>query len=175
MASTHPASPAAVEKVSAPALEKISPPAVEKIPSGIAGFDQITGGGLPAGRSTLVCGGPGSGKTIFAVEFLVRGAELGDPGVFITFEESVNDLSRNVASLGFDLARLQRQKLLAVDYVHLDPAEIEEAGGYSLDGLFVRGDLAARTLSVPRTKLAKQASDHLPLVADLELLGLDAR
>jgi circadian clock protein KaiC len=111
---------------------------VEKTPSGIAGFDQITGGGLPKGRATLVCGGPGSGKTIFAVEFLVRGAELGEPGVFVAFEESAEDLSRNVASLGFDLAGLQAEKKLAVDYVHLDPNEIEEAGGYSLDGLFVR-------------------------------------
>ena len=111
---------------------------VEKTPSGIAGFDQITGGGLPKGRATLVCGGPGSGKTIFAVEFLVRGAELGEPGVFLAFEESAEDLSRNVASLGFDLKRLQAEKKLAVDYVHLAPNEIEEAGGYSLDGLFVR-------------------------------------
>src|SRR6478609_9662219 len=116
----------------------VSPETVEKTPSGIAGFDQITGGGLPAGRSTLVCGGPGSGKTIFAVEFLVRGAELGEPGVFVSFEESAEDLASNVAALGFDLARLVEQKLLAVDCVHLDPAEIEEAGGYSLDGLFVR-------------------------------------
>src|SRR6478736_7750596 len=97
----------------------VSPAAVEKTPSGIAGFDQITGGGLPKGRSTLVCGGPGSGKTIFAVEFLVRGAELGEPGVFVAFEETADDLARNVASLGFDLQRLQAQKLLAVDYVHL--------------------------------------------------------
>ena len=111
---------------------------VEKTPSGIVGFDQITGGGLPKARATLVCGGPGSGKTIFAVEFLVRGAELGEPGVFVAFEESVDDVSRNVASLGFDLSRLQAEKKLAVDYVHLDPNEIEEAGGYSLDGLFVR-------------------------------------
>src|SRR3954466_13999747 len=87
---------------------------VEKTPSGIAGFDQITGGGLPAGRSTLVCGGPGSGKTIFAVEFLVRGAELGEPGVLNPFEESVHDLTRKLASLGFDLARLQEPTLLAV-------------------------------------------------------------
>jgi len=115
-----------------------SPTALEKVPSGIAGFDQITGGGLPAGRATLVCGGPGCGKTIFAIEFLVRGAELGEPGVFISFEESAHDLARNAASLGFDLERLVEQRLLAVDYVHLDPAEIEEAGGYSLDGLFVR-------------------------------------
>jgi circadian clock protein KaiC len=131
----------------------VSPAAVEKTPSGIAGFDQITGGGLPTGRSTLVCGGPGSGKTIFAVEFLVRGAELGEPGVFITFEESVSDLARNVASLGFDLARLQEQKLLAVDYVHLDPAEIEEAGGYSLDGLFVRLEHALDAVGAKRVAI----------------------
>jgi len=137
MASTHPVSPAAVEKT----------------PSGIAGFDQITGGGLPAGRSTLICGGPGSGKTIFAVEFLVRGAQRGEPGVFITFEESVADLSSNVASLGFDLARLQEQKLLAVDYVHLDPAEIEEAGGYSLDGLFVRLEHAIDEIGAKRVAI----------------------
>jgi circadian clock protein KaiC len=130
-----------------------SPATVEKTPSGIAGFDQITGGGLPAGRSTLVCGGPGSGKTIFAVEFLVRGAELGEPGVFLTFEESVSDLSRNVASLGFDLARLVEQKLLAVDYVHLDPAEIEEAGGYSLDGLFVRLEHALQSVNAKRVAI----------------------
>jgi circadian clock protein KaiC len=111
---------------------------VEKTPSGITGFDQITGGGLPRGRATLICGAPGSGKTIFAIEFLVRGAELGDPGVFLAFEESAEDLGRNVASLGFDLQRLQAEKKLTVDYVHLDPNEIEEAGGYSLDGLFVR-------------------------------------
>ena len=131
----------------------VSPATVDKTPSGIAGFDQITGGGLPRGRSTLVCGGPGSGKTIFAVEFLVRGAEAGEPGVFITFEESANDLSRNVASLGFDLARLQEQKLLAVDYVHLDPAEIEEAGGYSLDGLFVRLEHAIDAIGAKRVAI----------------------
>ena len=134
MASTHPVSPASVEKT----------------PSGIAGFDQITGGGLPKGRSTLVCGGPGSGKTIFAVEFLVRGAEQGEPGVFVTFEESVQDLTTNVASLGFDVARLQAENLLALDYVHLDPAEIEEAGGYSLDGLFVRLDHALSSVGAKR-------------------------
>jgi circadian clock protein KaiC len=113
-------------------------PSIEKTPSGISGFDQITGGGLPKGRATLICGGPGSGKTIFAAEFLVRGTELGEPGVFVTFEESVLDLTRNVSGLGFDLNRLRAEGKLAIDYVHLDPSEIEEAGGYSLDGLFVR-------------------------------------
>jgi len=115
-----------------------APPSIEKTPSGISGFDQITGGGLPKGRATLICGGPGSGKTIFAAEFLVRGTELGEPGVFVTFEESVLDLTRNVGGLGFDLNRLRAEGKLAIDYVHLDPSEIEEAGGYSLDGLFVR-------------------------------------
>lgn len=123
---------------------------IEKIPSGISGLDQVTGGGLPKGRATLVCGGPGSGKTIFATEFLVRGAALGEPGVFIAFEESVADLTRNVASLGFDLAHLQTEQKLAVDYIHLDPSEIEEAGGYSLDGLFVRLQHAVESIGAKR-------------------------
>jgi circadian clock protein KaiC len=128
-------------------------PKVEKTPSGIAGFDQITGGGLPKARATLVCGGPGSGKTIFAVEFLVRGAELGEPGVLVAFEESAADLARNVASLGFDLERLQAEGKLAVDYVHLDPNEIEEAGGYSLDGLFVRLEHAIQSVGAKRVAI----------------------
>jgi circadian clock protein KaiC len=126
---------------------------VEKTPSGIAGFDQITGGGLPKGRATLICGGPGSGKTIFAVEFLVRGIEIGEPGVFVAFEESAADLNQNVASLGFDLARLQAEKKLAVDHVHLDPNEIEEAGGYSLDGLFVRLQHAIDSVGAKRVAI----------------------
>jgi len=126
---------------------------ISKAASGISGFDQITGGGLPQGRATLVCGGPGCGKTIFAMEFLVRGADLGEPGVFVTFEESVRDLSRNVASLGFDLERLQREKKLAVDYVHVDPSEIEEAGGYSLDGLFVRLEHAINAVGAKRVAI----------------------
>src|SRR4051812_11164419 len=126
---------------------------VAKTPTGIAGFDQITDGGLPTGRSTLICGGPGSGKTIFAIEFLVRGAERGEPGVFVSFEESADDLVRNMAALGFDLERLTTQKLLAVDYVHLDPAEIEEAGGYSLDGLFVRLEHAIDSIGAKRVAI----------------------
>ena len=126
---------------------------IEKIPSGISGFDQVTDGGLPKGRATLVCGGPGSGKTIFAIEFLVRGAELGEPGVFIAFEESVSDLTLNVASLGFDLENLQAEKKLAVDYIHLDPNEIEEAGGYSLDGLFVRLQHAVESIGAKRVAI----------------------
>lgn len=131
----------------------VGAPPVEKTPSGIAGFDQITGGGLPKGRSTLVCGGPGSGKTIFAVEFLVRGAELGEPGVFLAFEESSQDIASNVASLGFDLAKLQSEKLLVLDHVELDPAEIEETGGYSLDGLFVRLAYAIESVGAKRVAI----------------------
>jgi len=112
---------------------------VGKVPTGIAGFDQITGGGLPRGRTTLVCGGAGCGKTLFAMEFLVNGATReGEPGVFVAFEETDAELADNVASLGFDLAALRAKKLLAVDYIKVDRAEIEEAGEYDLEGLFVR-------------------------------------
>lgn len=133
--------------------QSVSPATVGKTPSGIAGFDQITDGGLPTGRPTLVCGGPGCGKTIFAIEFLVRGAERGEPGVFVSFEEPAHDLTRNMAALGFDLASLVEQKLLAIDYVHLDPSEIEEAGGYSLDGLFVRLQHAIDAIGAKRVAI----------------------
>src|SRR5690349_6197085 len=110
-----------------------------KVPTGIAGFDQITRGGLPQGRTSLVCGGAGCGKTLFAMEFLVNGAtQHGDPGVFVAFEETEVELTANVASLGFDLATLRAKKLLAIDYIKVDRAEIEEAGDYDLEGLFVR-------------------------------------
>jgi circadian clock protein KaiC len=122
-----------------------------KAATGIRGFDAITQGGLPRGRPTLICGGPGCGKTIFGVEFLVRGIEQsGEPGVFIAFEETADDLAKNVASLGYDLERLRETKKLAVDYVHLDPGDMEEAGGYTLDGLFVRLDLAVRSIKAKR-------------------------
>lgn len=112
---------------------------IAKRPTGIAGFDQITRGGLPQGRTTLVCGGAGCGKTLFAIEFLVNGAiQHGEPGVFIAFEETEEELTRNVASLGFDLAALVDQKLLAIDFIKVDRAEIEEAGEYDLEGLFGR-------------------------------------
>ncbi len=90
-----------------------------KAPSGIRGLDEITGGGLPRGRPTLVCGGAGAGKTLFSVEFLVRGIEMGEPGVFMAFEETAEELARNVASLGFDLERLAARKKLVVDYVRV--------------------------------------------------------
>ena len=122
-----------------------------KAATGIPGFDAITNGGLPAGRPTLLCGGPGCGKTIFGMEFLVRGIrQFDEPGVFLAFEETAADLTKNVASLGYDLDRLRAEKKLALDYVHLDSGEIEEAGGYSLDGLFVRLELAVQSVKAKR-------------------------
>jgi len=110
-----------------------------KAPTGIQGLDEITGGGLPAGRPTLVSGGAGSGKTLFGVEFLVRGAtEYDEPGVFMSFEETIPDLTQNAASLGFDLDRLVAEKRLFLDHVHISRSEIAESGEYDLDGLFIR-------------------------------------
>src|SRR5215510_8937880 len=100
-----------------------------RAPSGIKGLDEITGGGLPRGRPSLVCGGPGCGKTLLAMEFLVRGAiEQGEPGVFVAFEETSEELAANVRSLGFDLNVLVEQKKLLVDHIVVESAEIEETG-----------------------------------------------
>src|ERR1700716_1728458 len=114
-------------------------PQLKKAPSGIAGLDELTGGGLPAGRPTIVCGGPGCGKTMFALEFLVRGAtEFNEPGVLMTFEETSEEMTKNVASLGFDLKALSARKKLVLEYVRIEPAEIHETGEYDLEGLFIR-------------------------------------
>jgi circadian clock protein KaiC len=116
-----------------------SPQPLEKCPSGIAGLDEITNGGLPRGRPTLICGRAGCGKTLFGMEFLVKGAaEYGEPGVFMAFEETAEELARNVRSLGFDLDDLAGQNKLVVDYVHIERSEIEETGEYDLEGLFIR-------------------------------------
>src|SRR3977135_3597910 len=97
-----------------------------KAPTGIKGLDEVTNGGLPLGRPTLVCGGAGCGKTLLGVEFLVRGAtELGEPGVFMAFEERAEDLAQNVASLGFDLNKLVAEKKLSIDHVRVERSEIE--------------------------------------------------
>jgi circadian clock protein KaiC len=110
-----------------------------KSATGIQGLDEITGGGLPTGRPTLISGGAGSGKTMFGLEFLYRGAVLFDePGVFMSFEESIPDLTQNAASLGFDLSRLVAEKKLFMDHVHISRSEIAESGEYDLDGLFIR-------------------------------------
>jgi len=112
---------------------------LHKVPTGIKGFDEITVGGLPKGRATLVCGSAGTGKTVFAMEFLVRGAvEYGEPGVLIAFEETSTELAQSFASLGFDLQTLVARRLLALDFVHVERSEIIETGDYDLNGLFVR-------------------------------------
>ena len=112
---------------------------LEKVPTGINGFDEITGGGLPAGRPTLVCGSAGCGKSLFGLEFLIRGAaQYDEPGVLMTFEESVDDIRKNVASLGFDIDALIAKKRLIIDFVRIERGEIEEQGEYDLEGLFIR-------------------------------------
>jgi circadian clock protein KaiC len=110
-----------------------------KAPTGISGLDEVTGGGLPRGRPTLICGPAGCGKTLLAMEFLVRGiTEFGEPGVFVAFEESSDDLIANVASMGFDLAGLVADGRLAIDHVSVDGTEMQETGDWDLDGLFLR-------------------------------------
>ena len=125
-----------------------------KTPTGIKGLDEITGGGLPQGRPTLVCGGTGCGKTLLAMEFLIRGAtQFDEPGVFMSFEEKSDELSTNFASLGFDLNDLVDRNKLAIDYVHLEPTEIEETGEYDLQGLIIRLGYAIDTLGAKRVAL----------------------
>jgi circadian clock protein KaiC len=114
-------------------------PGIAKCPTGVRGLDDILGGGLPRGRPTLVAGAAGCGKTLLAMEFIVRGIrEFGEPGAFMAFEEDENELIQNVASLGFDLPTLMRRKQLALDYVRVERSEIQETGEYDLEGLFVR-------------------------------------
>jgi circadian clock protein KaiC len=128
--------------------------ALKKAPTGIAGLDEITHGGLPAGRPTLVCGGPGSGKTLLGISFLVNGAtRFGEPGVLMSFEENADELAADVASLGYNLQSLVDQGLLVVDYVHVDRSEIEETGEYDLEGLFVRLELAVTSVGAKRVLL----------------------
>ena len=125
-----------------------------KSPTGIGGLDEITGGGLPQGRPTLVCGSAGCGKTLLAMEFLVRGAlQHGEPGVFMAFEETAEELTKNVRSLGFDLDDLIEQKMLVVDYVHVERSEIEETGEYDLEGLFIRLGHAINSIRAKRVVL----------------------
>jgi len=133
---------------------EIHPLKLEKAKTGIAGFDDITFGGVPKGRPTIVCGGPGCGKTMFAMEFLVRGAaEFNEPGVLMTFEETGEEITKNVASLGFDLDGLVACKKLTLDYVKVEPAEMEETGEYDLEGLFVRLQYAVESTGAKRVVL----------------------
>lgn len=125
-----------------------------KSPTGIPGMDEITGGGLPKGRPTLVAGGAGCGKTLFAMEFLVNGAiQHNEPAVFIAFEENADELAQNVASLGFDLKKLRKEKKLIIDYVRVERSEIEETGDYDLEGLFIRLGHAIDSIGAKRVAL----------------------
>jgi circadian clock protein KaiC len=127
---------------------------LSRAPTGIAGFDDITGGGLPAGRPSLICGAAGCGKTLFATTFLVNGATMFDePGVFMSFEERGEDLAANVASLGYDLPGLVSAGKLAIDHVRVERSEIEENGEYDLEGLFLRLGLAVETVGARRVVL----------------------
>lgn len=133
---------------------RVLQPQLPKAATGIQGLDEITGGGLPKGRPTLLCGGAGCGKTILAMEFLVRGArDLGEPGVFMSFEESADDLARNVASMGFDLRSLAAHKKLLIDHVPIVRGEIEETGEFDLEGLFIRLGLAIDAIGAKRVVL----------------------
>ena len=128
--------------------------AIAKSLTGITGLDQITEGGLPKGRPTLICGSAGCGKTVLAMEFLVRGAtQFDEPGVFVAFEETDKELSDNVASMGFDLAGLCARKKMFIDHVRVDRSEIEETGDYDLEGLFIRLGNAIDTVGAKRVVL----------------------
>ena len=147
-ATSEPNHPAGTDQVAETTITKPkrtrtakAPAGIAKCPTGIRGLDDITQGGLPRGRPTLVCGGAGSGKTLLAMEFIVRGiCEFGEPGVFMSFEETAEELSQNVSSLGFDVEALTRAGKMAVDYVRVERSEIEMTGEYDLEGLFIRLD-----------------------------------
>ena len=139
-----------MKKQKAQILRKVLP----KSPTSIHGFDEITGGGLPKGRPSLVCGGAGCGKTLFAMEFLVRGATIyKEPGVFISFEETAKELTANVASLGFDLDKLVEQKKIWLEHIDVERGEIEQTGEYDLKGLFVRIHHAIESIGAKRVVL----------------------
>lgn len=135
-------------------LVKFKRKTLPKSPTSIQGFDEITGGGLPKGRPTLVCGGAGCGKTLFAMEFLVRGATIyNEPGVFISFEETEKELTSNVTSLGFDLADLVKRKKIWLQHIHVERGELEDNGEYDLKGLFVRIHHAIESVGAKRVVL----------------------
>jgi circadian clock protein KaiC len=149
-----------------PALATLEPPvppsmrrrgglrSLRKAATGISGLDEVTGGGLPYGRPTLVCGPAGCGKTLLAMEFLIRGiVEFNEPGVFVAFEESVDELVVNVASMGFDLQQLQDEGKLVMDHIQISPGDLEETGSWDLSGLFIRLGAAIDEIGAKRVVL----------------------
>ena len=140
--------------------KNIASPSLPKTPTGIQGLDEITGGGFPRGRPTLICGSAGAGKTLLAMEFLVSGAmKYNEPGVFMAFEETAPELAQNVRSLGFDLDELAKEKKLVVDFVRIERSEIDETGDYDLEGLFIR--LAAAIDSIGATRVVLDTIENL--------------
>jgi len=145
------AKPASARKFAGKNKENRSLP---KAPTGVQGLDEITGGGFPRGRPTLLCGSAGAGKTLLAMEFLIRGAtRYKEPGVFMAFEETAEELTQNVRSLGFDLDELTKEKKLAIDFVRIEPSEIDETGDYDLEGLFIRLGAAIDAIGARRVVL----------------------
>jgi circadian clock protein KaiC len=135
-------------------IQKTTHLQLAKTATGIRGLDEVTNGGLPEGRPTLLCGAAGCGKTLFAMTFLVKGAtDFGEAGVFMSFEERARDLEVNVASLGYGVAKLIEQKKLLIDHVHIDRSEIEQSGEFDLEGLFVRLGHAIDTIGAKRVVL----------------------
>ena len=136
------------------AKQKVKTEVLQKSPTGINGLDEITNGGLPKGRPTLVCGEAGCGKTVFSLEFIVNGAtQFNEPGVFVAFEEKMEELAVNVASLGFDLKQLIAEKKIKIDHIKVDRREIEETGEYDLEGLFIRLGYAIDSIGAKRVVL----------------------
>ena len=160
-----------------PKEPELAVPQLAKTPTGIPGLDEVLLGGLPTGRPTLICGSAGCGKTLLAMTFLVNGAaRFNEPGVFISFEESGQDLSDNVASLGFDVPGLIAAKKLVIDHIRIDRSEIEEVGEYDLEGLFIRIGYAAEQIGAKRVvldtleALFASLSDEAVLRAELRRL-----
>ena len=152
---------------------------LEKCPTGILGLDDITDGGFPQGRPTLICGGAGSGKTLIAMEFLARGAlDHGEPGVYITFEERKDDLVKNFASLGLDLEELIRKKKLIIDQIQINPDDITVTGEFDLEGLFIRlGDhidtIGAKRIALDTIEVLFSAFSNADLIrSELQRLFL---
>lgn len=143
---------------------------IARTPSGVAGLDEITHGGLPLGRSTLVLGGPGCGKSMFGLQFLAKGAsELGEPGVLVTFEESLEDILENAASVELGIEDLVAEKKLAIAHIEVERAELEAVGAYSLEGLFARlalaiDDVGAKRVAIDTLEVLFSALDNETIV-----------